>query len=469
MDNYRDDFEEFLKGKADQHKMYPSDKVWTAINRKLHPRRKWYLAGLLLLVTGIGYYTANELQSSGEIVTAQPDHPAINSSGLPNADANTRNASPSKENIAASQASAVIRNISENKINGENRPSTEPVAVIAANNHLSASGLDLSPALETEARVIPMFSATTGIQENAQPSPIQSPEAKENIENHPLNLASLQRFTAVDEEFLDRQRAEIMATQALYAFDYKKPSRFSIQYSFSPIVSYRKFSGRDNAQLHTTINTVPNALNISGKAENLVNHIPAPGLEIGAAVLYHIHPRLAVKTGLQFNYSRYDINAYRSPGEIATINLSNTGNTRKPLYGFSTHSNFGGTHSEVLQNAYFQISAPIGLEWTMLGNDKVQLGVAGSLQPAYLLNKNSYLISTDYKNYTQNPDLLRTWNLYTNAEIYAAFQTPTVRWQIGPQVRYQVISGFKKEYPIRQNLIEYGIKIGVSRPFNHLK
>jgi hypothetical protein len=36
------DFEELIRQKSDQYKLYPSDKVWRGINNSLHPTRKWY-------------------------------------------------------------------------------------------------------------------------------------------------------------------------------------------------------------------------------------------------------------------------------------------------------------------------------------------------------------------------------------------------------------------------------------------
>lgn len=447
MGNYRDEFEEFLKGKADQHKMYPSDKVWNSINRKLHPRRKWYLAGILLLLTGLGYYTAQEVLNSDADLIANPGTPE-NQPDLSVISRPDNNSSVIKQDFS------------------------EEVDVIhSVENSLFSNSSEILNFENSTAKIIPLYPAEKLREFNNDKPVISSPSAGKVSENKEENIeeriSALHAPIYLNEEMLDKQRAEVMAEQALYQFDYKKPSRFSIQYSFSPIVSYRIFSGTDNAKLNTNINTIPNALNIPGKADKLVNHIPAPGIELGTTLLYHITPKLALKSGIQFNYSRYDINAYSTSGEIATISLTNnSGFSTRSLYGYSRHSNFGGNHTEVLQNSYFQLSVPIGVELTVLGNERVQLGVAGSLQPAYLLNKNSYLISTDYKNYTQNPNLLKSWNLNSNAEIFAAFQTPTVRWQIGPQVRYQVISGFKKEYPIKQHLIEYGIKIGVSKGVN---
>ena len=54
---YSEGFENFLKEKSDEYKLYPSEKVWNNINKKLHPRRKWPFLAAALLLLGIGVGT----------------------------------------------------------------------------------------------------------------------------------------------------------------------------------------------------------------------------------------------------------------------------------------------------------------------------------------------------------------------------------------------------------------------------
>ena len=44
------DFEQFVQKNADQYRMFPSERVWTGIHKSIHSRRKWYGAGLTLLL-----------------------------------------------------------------------------------------------------------------------------------------------------------------------------------------------------------------------------------------------------------------------------------------------------------------------------------------------------------------------------------------------------------------------------------
>src|SRR5215207_9687072 len=48
------DFELFLQEKANQHKLYPTEKVWKNIYSSLHPKRKWFTwTGALLLMSSL--------------------------------------------------------------------------------------------------------------------------------------------------------------------------------------------------------------------------------------------------------------------------------------------------------------------------------------------------------------------------------------------------------------------------------
>src|SRR5215831_16722148 len=60
---YNEDLEQLIKQKADQYRMYPSDKVWKGIFRTLHTRRKWYWLSFVLFITGIGYYAVTQLNA----------------------------------------------------------------------------------------------------------------------------------------------------------------------------------------------------------------------------------------------------------------------------------------------------------------------------------------------------------------------------------------------------------------------
>ena len=108
------------------------------------------------------------------------------------------------------------------------------------------------------------------------------------------------------------------------------------------------------------------------------------------------------------------------------------------------------------------MSAPIGLEVNFKGNEKVHFGVASTIQPTYVLGDRAYLITTDYKNYAQVPWLVRRWNVNTALETFVVYNSGKTTWQVGPQVRYQLLSSFISKYPVKENLFDFGLKVGVS-------
>src|SRR5882757_4521153 len=63
---YTDDFEEFLKEKADQNKMYPSDRVWNNVYGSLHHRRRWFAIGLVLLLVTSALMISREVLLTGK-------------------------------------------------------------------------------------------------------------------------------------------------------------------------------------------------------------------------------------------------------------------------------------------------------------------------------------------------------------------------------------------------------------------
>ena len=48
-----------------------------------------------------------------------------------------------------------------------------------------------------------------------------------------------------------------------------------------------------------------------------------------------------------------------------------------------------------------------------------------------------------------------------NAETFLGYTTGSYRWQIGPQVRYQMLPSLVDKYPNREYLFNYGLKVGV--------
>jgi hypothetical protein len=246
----------------------------------------------------------------------------------------------------------------------------------------------------------------------------------------------------------------------------RKRSKVSYQAYFTPTISYRKLSEnkafiRTAAALNPA--TPPNNYPAFYDINTAVTDKPDIGLvEVGIAAKYAIAGDFKLRAGVQFNISRYAIKAFNNPEEIATIALNNGFYGGQNYNTTSNYRNFNGEGPNWLQNFYFQVSAPVGAEIKLAGNDQVQFGIASTIQPTYILGDRAYLLTTDYKNYAEVPWLIRRWNVNTNFETFVSYSTGKLNWQVGPQVRYQLMSSFVKKYPVKENLFDFGLKVGVS-------
>jgi hypothetical protein len=241
----------------------------------------------------------------------------------------------------------------------------------------------------------------------------------------------------------------------------KVHKKLSWQIYATPTVSYRRLKANKASRGEGTF-AAPIAYPFSSLTDvnKAVTHKPDMGLELGFSARYPLTKNLKLRAGFQFNINRYDIKAFVYNGEQATINLNGDNNS---VTAWTYYRNYNGYKSDWLKNFYFSVSAPLGAELKLLGNNKTSLGIAGTVQPTYILREKAYLISTDYKNYAKVPWLIRDLNVNTSFETFVNFTSRTgVKWQIGPQVRYQVLSSFHNKYPVRENLFDYGLKIGVS-------
>lgn len=465
-DFYNEDIEQLLKQKADQYKMYPSDKVWKGIHRSMHPRRKWYWLGFAVFLGGLTYYTISEMIAPSRNPVADTKVPDSQTAVTPQEEkqavvipfVNTGKEQPAKGPVPPRQMAGVTE------------VHTPDITVLNTEAAPDEEALEVAP-VTYEARVIDLRTGRPK-EELVSAAAADKITRVSNIEKAPQVTASAEDAGKLvsfekpmsEERLEDSKAINWLQEQAIYQLPVQKLQRLSWQLSFSPTMNYRKLGSSNFGRAYSDEKNIPLARTIEGDPDNLVRHKPALGLELGSHFIYALNKTFALKAGFQFNYSRYDIQAYSSNvKEEATIALNSSGGRRDAITSYTNLRNFSGDAAQELQNQYFQFSIPVGLEWRLIGNDKLQLGVAGTIQPTYLLNRNTYLITTDFKNYTQEPSLLRKWNFNSAVEAFIAYKTGDLKWQVGPQFRYQLLSSYIKEYPITERLMEFGIKIGVAK------
>jgi hypothetical protein len=441
---YDEGFEDLLKQKADQYKIYPSDRVWKNIYQSLHSRRKGFtIGGLLLLLLG-GFVMMEESLN---------EHLDKSQSGF----TPLMDASRAIENTAHNNPFILPPFVSQNNsgITAPNIivPFSQQAKIIDINSKIENSNRDLSRN-QNETSLSGKIISLSASRRNAEGNTAIS---MENID--PAKAALSLRPDLTDKENINLQSTEKAASLSTVKLSGKRKNVFGFNIYLSPSVTYRRLSEDNNLKSSgTNLPVAADHLDIN----KFVNHKPALGASFGAGVFYNVSRNFALKGGLQLNFMRYTISAYPSLPEKTMIALNSTAGGRSDtITSYSTMRNIGGTNPEQFQNQYLQVALPIGAELKLLGDKPLQLNIAGSLQPTYLLNQSTYLLSNNLANYTKESSLVRRWNLYTSIETYVSYQSGDVRIQIGPQFRYQLLSSYDDRYPIREYLMEYGIKFGV--------
>jgi hypothetical protein len=447
---YDDEFEKLLKEKADQFKMYPSDKVWNEVNSALHSNRRRFVAGMTLLIGGFLILAATQLVS-----------PSLHS----------------RQNLAATKS----------VITGKPAPTTD-LPVSAANKFVSllpgtAAGTG-NPDQDLNSNS-PFALTTLGTTESGSRS-------TEFLTAHPDETAG--RITSVSSSYEDLFIKPVSAlvvpalpetqspavhiaqsnmTSALLAPEnsvtHLGPSRnerLSWEIYMTPTLNKRYLSGMNAQNFQQSLQNAPIMVVRVTNVNGFIDNTPVMGYDVGGNLVYKLSKNISLKAGVEFSYSRYYIKAYNSSPSQFNVTLSpylgnipdSLGNMNPGGNGLSLDKN-----PQRIQNKYYQLSLPVGIEMKVAGSGKVQLHLGVTMQPSYLLNTDSYILSGDYNSYVKDPTAFRRWNLNAGGEVYISYRVGKIQWELGPEVRYQIFSTYKNTYPLNENLLNYGIRIGFSK------
>lgn len=418
------EFEQFLKENADNHRLYPSDEIWNKIHARLHPKKRWPLTALLLLAFTAGSIT---WLSNSERATASPDK--------------TIAAAITPTTPAPSNHERFNRSMAE-----ETTVSTFAGTEIASTVALPLTRIETSntPA-DTESSIVIAKS-----ENKTETSIIASQPA----------ITSTTHFAAAEPEVEEKLPLTIESVTNSYQRQKHNP-RFNWQLHFTPTISYRSLQEDQKfiAQARMSLSAAPTA---TPELDNVITHRPDIGMQLGLTGTYPLGKRIDLIAGLQFNVSKYDIKAFNYPSEVATIALMNSwGGPTAVSMLTSFRSNGFMAKASWLRNYYYSLSVPIGLEWRILGKKQNHWGFSTTIQPTYVVGNRSYMISMDYQNYAEVPYLINKWNMNVGFETYAKFSIGKNDFRIGPQVRYQLFSSFKKGYPVSEHLYDFGVKLGM--------
>jgi hypothetical protein len=408
------EFEQFLKDNADNHRLYPADSVWESIHARLHPKKRWPLTILLLLAF-----------TTGSITWFGPGERSIES---------IRRTDKVEAAVAMAKANYVSNALANNKVSGSSNQEIR----VASTESSPIPASQIEPAIAVIEAPAKTYNEAIAIAETA--ASVSTTAITSNEPSYPLSIESVTNS-------YQRQ---------------KHSPRFHWQLHFTPTVSYRSLKEDQKFIAQARMNLSASPLAVTTELSNVINHRPDLGMQLGLLGTYPLGKRLDLIAGLQFNVSKYDIKAFNYPTEVATIALVNAwGGSTAVSTVTSFRSNGFTNKASWLRNYYYSISAPVGLEWRILGKKQNHWGFSTTVQPTYMVGNRSYIISMDYQNYAEVPYLINKWNLNVGLETYAKFSVGNTDFRVGPQVRYQLFSSFKKGYPVSEHLYDFGVKLGI--------
>lgn len=494
-------FERFLQESVDDYQMLPSERVWKGINDTLHIKRRRYAIGLIaLLMLTVTAVTAVMLSypvkqvnvpevvqvpvndfksqkttvttpepiiaaSNPEILAPRRIHQAANKNSIVQTIAGLVNdaGNPDHNLLAGAQFAATSIIVRET----DNTTDPNPLLAKVDNDHDVASGITNKQVAQVKRKsntLTPVVITAADSVVKATDEVVAVADMQKHKERKQTTMHA-QRFSLI-ENHSNLYNPIHIATIESVTNGYKRPKGYfwkkvDWQLHFTPSISYRKLSENKTYTNSSILNPNNNPFaNSRDDINSAVTHKPDLGLELGLTGKYALSDRLRVKAGAQLNVNRYDIKAFIYNGQMASVDVSN-GSGNNFASSWTYYNTFSGYKANWIKNFYLSASLPIGIEYKVFGNNRTYLGVSGTVQPTYVISNRSHLISSDYKNYVEVPWLIRRVNVNSSFETFAAFRTGKTQWQVGPQIRYQLLSSFQNKYPVKENLFDFGLKIGM--------
>ncbi len=491
------DFEKSLREQSDEFRMIPSKRVWHGIYNDLHPGRRWpsYTTSLLLLFSllFVGYMNSN-----------QKPHAVINPklAGVSEVPGGGNSPAVQSSDIAGSTTRTsgshflVLGNEGSNHYHlglpavKDAIQVSEKVSLFSAYYLAQPAGLavqEWSPSLSEWATRAMSADPLSPAPERFSPARTLSETGHLNANTASNELSSV--VTPADRTGIQSSISEATLNNELLnapVNTYKKPVEFDIAFRKAVNAKRRRQMARkyedqksswlyyvtpqlNSVAFHGAPITASSAVNYTTSVTIMPGsykllHYQAIGFQAGAQMNYRMLRKLSFTSGFQLSYSGYNIISNEVHPTFATLFLRDP--SSKAIYPRSYISHYGdgtGQTAVSLRNYSLQLSLPVGVAYEVAGNSQVQFNLAADIAPSFVLKSNAYILSSDGNNYVNDPTLIRKLNAASNFGFYVSFWSSRVRWQIGPNIRYQWFSTYKRDYSIGEHLVDYGIRIGISR------
>jgi hypothetical protein len=486
---HTDELEQYLQQHAGEHRMYPSDHVWKNIRKKIHTPKKWPALSVFTVLI-ISALVVGTVLNKPHPDTATPNiifslqSPANSSSEKKNSNIKNAQQQLVDELYSIDQLTSRTITAAVEKIKIDN---TAGIQLAQTDKDLSKGNLVTSLTGYVnlaEANTNKPYADKNTLVASAEVINSQSSSTFRNLNYYLFDIASRIRsilnseppatnvktgaafFTSRNHEIafndldlkVQHSRTDILPS-ALEKLS-KSSSRFDFRFYITPSISYRRLVEEKTQNASGKNAGVSLESNYKIDPSQAINHRPAIGYETGVGLGYKLNKKFTLTGGFQFNISQYRINAFLHKDEPAAVTLGE-GNFSSTVNTVSSLRSIPGSQPLTIKNRYYQISMPLGVDWQAWRSKKLNWGIAGSIQPTYTFDKQPLIITSNYKNYADGSVYVRNWNLNANVETYIGYTKGSYRWQIGPQLRYQMLPSLVDKYPNKEYLVNYGIKVGV--------
>ena len=479
--NYRDEFELFLKESADEFKMVPSRRIWFSLYNNLHPDRKWpSMAVCLFILTAVLYigiannnslsnaakkaskdnftYSINEKNKKDKFTFSRKNYLKQKNKQQPtfSLESFSKNDLESIDIISENVGSGTVSSSITNEISFENNI-TEVTNVAALNDFDNQKSFGKNNKNDKNIELESDFELQRTTKQNLLTKIEVDIPLTAATENLPVKLNSTQIFIEKNNfSFNERSWLEDYSFRNKPAIN-KFKQNTTLSYYITPSLGYRILSKiKENNRSYSSF--------AAGRTNNepmqLLNNA-ALNFEVGFVLQYKVSKKFRIKSGVQANYTNYisNVTALGHPLETS-INLNNNNNNIRS----SNYSSKVG--NDKINKTTVQIALPLGADFKIAGNQKVGWYAGGNIQPTYILGGSAYVLSADEKYYISENAMLRKFNLNTSIETFISFKSSKgVVLNVGPQFRYQLLSTYKKSYGYTENLYNVGVKVGVTTSF----
>ena len=510
------DFEQSLKDHADQFRLMPSKRVWNGIYNNLHPGSKWpsITVAIIFLITLVTIGNLNNSQKNSEnkeisafnsnskatnnansilqknTVNERNKQEANSSSGKINKNQNQSDKNIPEFNSVDKNASVKERSSNENSsLNKKN--AVKKTNQISAKNNFSTKNT-ISNQRENKENFL------TGNPENIfaineSPASTFAADESENlrtIENEftfteSLNSLKNDLIIPVSNEIVSFIPAYFPESNSGNALNFQSENTTSTKSSQANNTAKKKLSRKKNKNAEWTFYITPLISSVSFDKKTIhpsvsqgsssivvlpnqsqpsfqLIHKARLGFETGAEMAYKLSKKFKFITGANISYSSYNnVSNFIHP---TYANLILTGKSGAYQKNYLTHYGNGQSPSQIpLTNYNLEVSLPVGLQYNIWKNGKIQIDIASVIEPSTVLKSDAFIISSDGRYYVNDPSLIRKFNMGASFGSYITFTVRKIKWHIGPDFRYQLLSTYKNIYPSKEHFIDYGIRIGISK------